>query len=78
MADGGVDTSCFLKSQILALCFVLTEEWSQLVFDLHEQKQETPPPPVWERWGLLHLGQDFPPFFLAIRIFQEGWKQKLN
>ncbi|CAN0494143.1 unnamed protein product [Rangifer tarandus platyrhynchus] len=26
MPDGGVDTSCFLKSQILALCFVLTEE----------------------------------------------------
>ena len=42
MAGRGVDTPCFRKSQILALCSMLTEEGAQLVFDLHAQKQ-TPP-----------------------------------
>lgn len=41
-------------------------------------KTRLPRPPVWERWGLLHVDQDFPPFLLATRIFQKGWKQKLN
>ena len=58
------------RSLLYALCSVKNDPSSCLIY-MHKNRR-LPHPPVWERWGLLHLGQDFPPFLLAIRIFQEG------